>query len=128
MKIALPTKDGMVDNHFGHCENFTVCYISDGNITSVETLPVQHGCGCKSGLASILRSIGVEVVLAGNMGDGARHKLAEQDIKVFCGCTGTVETVVKDYLAGDIKDSGGVCSENHECGHHEQRHGCDARR
>lgn len=125
MKIALPTKDGMVDNHFGHCENFTICSISDGRISTVETLPVQQGCGCKSGLATILHDRGVEVILAGNMGEGARCKFAEEGIQVIRGCTGKVEVVINDYMAGTVKDSGSTCSGNHECDHHGHRHDCN---
>ncbi len=118
MKIALPTKGGMVDSHFGHCESFTIYTVSDGGITSVETLPVQQGCGCKSGLAATLRGMGVETVLAETMGEGAKHKLAEQGISMVCGCTGNAETAVNDYLAGKITDSGSTCFGTHGCGHH----------
>ena len=35
MKIAVPTRDGRVDDHFGHCEYYTIFDIIDGKITNV---------------------------------------------------------------------------------------------
>ena len=70
MKIAVPTRDGAVDSHFGHCAYFTVFTVNDQKqITGRETLPAPQGCGCKSGVATVLHDMGVEVMLAGNMGD-----------------------------------------------------------
>ena len=31
MKIAIPTKENMVDDHFGHCEYYTVLTIGQDN-------------------------------------------------------------------------------------------------
>ena len=31
MKIAIPTRENMVDNHFGHCEYYTVLAIGQDN-------------------------------------------------------------------------------------------------
>ena len=77
MKIAVPTKNEMVDSHFGHCEYYTIFTIDNENksILSKESLPSPEGCGCKSNIASILHEMGVEIMLAGNMGDGAVYVL-----------------------------------------------------
>ena len=72
------------------------------------------GCGCKSNIAPILHEMGVEVMLAGNMGDGAVNVLSHNQIKVVRGCSGKVEDVVKAYLDGNLDDSGLSCHE-HEC-------------
>ena len=55
------------------------------------------------------------------MGMGALNKLAAHGIKVVRGCSGDVVTLVNDYLAGKIDDSGVACSaheDGHECGGH----------
>lgn len=52
MKIAIPTKENMVDDHFGHCEYYTVLTIGqDNQILSSEMIPSPQGCGCKSDIA-----------------------------------------------------------------------------
>lgn len=39
MKIALPSRDGMVDGHFGHCEAFTIYTLDESkNIIEEEKL------------------------------------------------------------------------------------------
>ena len=34
MKIAVPTRDNMVDNHFGHCAYYTIYTIEDNKVTA----------------------------------------------------------------------------------------------
>jgi predicted Fe-Mo cluster-binding NifX family protein len=55
MKIALPSRQNMIDDHFGHCEYFSVFTVNDNKeIISLETIVSPAGCGCKSNIASIL--------------------------------------------------------------------------
>ncbi|MBT3751698.1 MAG: dinitrogenase iron-molybdenum cofactor biosynthesis protein [Bacteroidetes bacterium] len=117
MKIAIPTRNNQVDAHFGHCEYYTIFIVEDQKILSVEPMQSPEGCGCKSDIANTLMEIGVSLMLAGNMGAGALHKLNSFGIEVVRGCSGNVEDVVNEYLKGQIQDSGQGCSQ------HEQHHG-----
>ncbi len=114
MKIAVPTRDGRVDDHFGHCAYYTIFDVVDGNIKGSSKLASPEGCGCKSGIAPVLRQMGVAVMLAGNMGQGAKNVLEAQRIEVIRGCSGDVEELVRSYLAGHVKDNGEVC-DHHDC-------------
>lgn len=118
MKIAVPTRANLVDNHFGHCEAYTVFTI-DGNkqIVGSELLPSPQGCGCKSNIASVLQAAGVKMLLAGSMGDGALKVLNRHGMMVYRGCSGDVTQVVNDYLTGKIGDSGLSCSHHGDEGH-----------
>lgn len=119
MKIAIPTRNNQVDEHFGHCEFYTIFTIGEGNkIVDVENLPSPKGCGCKSDIAYVLKEQGVTVLLAGNMGAGALNVLNKQGIKVFRGSTGDVRKLTEAYLQGKVNDSGLGC-ESHE-NHHGQ--------
>ena len=111
----------MVDDHFGHCETYTV-FTTDANneIEKTEILPSPQGCGCKSNIASVLQNMGVTVMLAGNMGAGAFNVLANHGIKVYRGCSGNTEQLARMFVSGQISDSGDLChahSEGHECNH-----------
>ncbi len=117
MKIAIPTRDNVVDDHFGHCAYYSIYTIEDGKLLSQETLEAPKGCGCKSNIASILSEMGIELMLAGSMGDGAKNKLESSNIKVIRGCSGIVGMVLAAYLAGKISDSGEGCNHTHEDGH-----------
>jgi predicted Fe-Mo cluster-binding NifX family protein len=117
MKIALPTRDGKIDSHFGHCEYYTIVEINDNKeIVSKEILEAPQVCGCKSNIAFILSDMGVEWMLAGNMGQGAVNVLSAQNINVVRGCSGEVDTVVKDWLQGKIQDNLTTC-DHHDCNH-----------
>lgn len=115
MKIAVPTRNERVDDHFGHCDHYTIYTIEDNKVVSRETMESPQGCGCKSGIAADLQEMGVVMMLAGNMGEGAKNKLNAHNIDVIRGCAGDVDELVKSYLQGEIVDSGLGCSE-HECG------------
>ena len=118
MKIAVPTRDGVIDDHFGHCAYYTIFDIENNEIVATSRLDSPEGCGCKSNIASVMQEMGIELMLAGNMGQGAKNKLESHNIQVIRGCNGNIEMVVRAYLIGLIKDSGEGCS-HHECGSHE---------
>lgn len=127
MKVAVPTRDNRVDDHFGHCDHYTIFTIENKQIINTEELPSPQGCGCKSGIAADLQNMGVEVMLAGNMGEGAKNKLEAHGIKVIRGCAGPVQVVIGGFLTGAIFDSGIGCaghSGEHQCGGHDHSHGC----
>lgn len=114
MKVAVPTLDGHVDSHFGHCAYFTIFELDENkNIVNKTELPSPQGCGCKSGVAVILKDMGVTMMLAGNMGEGAVNVLANNGISVIRGCQGNVNDVVNAYSQGTLVDSQLTC--NHEC-------------
>lgn len=118
MKIALPTRNGMVDSHFGHCEMYTVLTINEQReIAGREVVPSPQGCGCKSNIASELQASGVTVMLAGNMGEGALNVLKRHGIEVVRGCSGDVAEVANAWLRGEAVDSGVGCEHHHEEGH-----------
>ena len=123
MKIAIPvTKSNKIDNHFGHCEYYSVLTISEeGNITNEEKLDSPQGCGCKSNIAGVLADKGVTVMLAGGIGGGAIHVLNNAGIEVVRGCSGNATETALKYISGNIKDSGVSCI-HHE---HQLDHGLD---
>jgi len=67
--IAIPTRDGMVDDHFGHCAYYTIVTINEQNqVLKQERMDSPEGCGCKSNIASVMQEMGITLMLAGNMG------------------------------------------------------------
>jgi predicted Fe-Mo cluster-binding NifX family protein len=124
-KIALPvTFSNQIDNHFGHCEMYSVYSISDtSEILGIQTINSEQGCGCKSNIAATLAAQGVTVMLAGGIGNGAINVLNAHGIEVIRGCTGNATEAVTEYLTGNLNDSGESCRQ-HE--HHQgQGHQCN---
>jgi len=129
MKIAVPvTRNNQIDDHFGHCEFYSVFTISEKNvITEVKTIPSVQGCGCKSNIAHILAEDGVTVMLAGGIGGGAINVLNNSGIEVIRGCSGNASELVKQFVAGLVVDSGESCKthEQHHGEGHEHEHVCN---
>jgi predicted Fe-Mo cluster-binding NifX family protein len=117
MKIALPSSNNRIDDHFGHCEYFTVMTIDENkHIVAEEIVPSPQGCGCKSNIVQTLKEQGVTMMLAGNIGGGAVNVLTSNGIEVVRGCSGDVKAAVQQWLSGTLADSGTVCHHHdHEC-------------
>ena len=126
MKIAIPvTNNNQIDEHFGHSEFYGIYTISEKNeITDVQTIKSEQGCGCKSNIADALVSQGVTVMLAGGIGGGAINVLNNSGIEVIRGCSGNAAEIVKLYVDGRINDSGESCAQ-HEQHKGESGHICN---
>lgn len=117
MKIAVPSRDGAVDEHFGHCKEFLIFRAEGDGLVEEQAVPSPEGCGCKSGVASVLARAGVTHMVAGNMGEGAVRVLGSQGIRVIRGATGLAKVAAEAFLKGEIDDSGKGCAGHNEPGH-----------
>jgi predicted Fe-Mo cluster-binding NifX family protein len=119
MKVAIAKDGDMVSEHFGHCTEYAVFVIEKSKITSQEIL---ESPGHEPGkLPPFLASHKVTHVLAGGMGPRAVDLFCENNIEVFIGVHGPIETVIKDFLAGKISQGESSCThgeEGHECSGH----------
>ena len=116
MKIAVTYENGMVFQHFGRTQRFKVYEVQDGNLTDmrvVNTNGTGHGA-----LAGMLKILGVDVLICGGMGAGAKNALAAQGIKVCGGVSGSADTAVSEYILGRLD-----YSEAANCDHHDHHHG-----
>jgi predicted Fe-Mo cluster-binding NifX family protein len=111
MKIAIPlTEEKKISDHFGQSDCFGVYTISDNReITSVSTVAVPEGRGCRSDIAGTLADEGVTVMLASGMGNGAFRKFTNSGISVMRGWSGSVQEIINDFLCGKITDLGSSC-------------------
>lgn len=120
MTIAVPSRQELVDDHFGHCEAFTLFTVDDHKtIVSQELFAPPAGCGCKSSLIPDLVAKGVNVLVAGHMGQGAVDKLRQSGIQVCRGASGPVKEAVQAWLEGRLQDRQEVCLSHagHSCSH-----------
>jgi predicted Fe-Mo cluster-binding NifX family protein len=120
MKVAVPTVGDQVDQHFGHCEKYTIYTIEEKAIKAVEYMDSPAGCGCKSNMASKLAQNGVKVLIAGGIGNGAVNVLASNGIQTIKGASGTALDAVELFLRGELVDRGDIChahGPDHVCQH-----------
>lgn len=130
MKIAVTYENGQVFQHFGHTAQFKIYEVQDGQVASsqvVDTNGSGHGA-----LAGFLKAQGVDTLICGGIGGGARTALAQAGIQLYGGVSGSADQAVEDLLAQKLVFQPDIlCShheghgEGHSCGDHGcGSHGC----
>lgn len=121
MRIAVTYENGRIFQHFGHTERFRIYDVTDGQITAshvVDTNGSGHGA-----LASQLVQRGVDVLICGGIGQGARNALAQAGVSLYGGVTGDADEAVKAFLSGELSyDPDARCDHNGH--HHGDEHNC----
>lgn len=116
MKVAIPTKNSRVDQHFGHCDTFAIYDVDENlQIISKEELKWAGQCGCKSDLVGQLKGLGVQTILVGNLGHGALNVLSNHGLKVIRGCHGKTDDVLSEFLNGRLVDEDVFCNHHQSC-------------
>ena len=110
MKFAIPTVDGLLCPHFGHCQRFAIIDVNtdDNSISNIETLtPPAHEPGV---LPAWLGQMGCDVIISGGMGGRAQTIFNQNGIRVIVGApSDKPETIVKAYLEGKLITGDNVC-------------------
>lgn len=119
MKIAVASMGNVVAGHFGHCENFNIFDVENNAVVKHESIANP---GHKPGfLPNFLGDLGVNVIIAGGMGEGAVNIFNARNIEVIMGATGVAQEAVERYIRGELKSTGSICHEHQhegECGGH----------
>ena len=110
MKIAIPVAAGKLAMHFGHCEQFALVEVDDGDKTVTGTTyltPPVHEPGV---LPRWLHEQGADVIIAGGMGQRAQNLFSGNGIKVVVGApSGKPEDVAAAYLDGTLESGQNAC-------------------
>lgn len=117
MKIAVTYENGNVFQHFGHTEAFKIYDVEDKTIIKSEVIDTAgsgHGA-----LVGFLKAHGVEILICGGIGGGAKIALAEANIQLFGGVSGNTDEAVQAYLDGKLSFDPDVMCNHHEHGHGE---------
>ncbi|MDD2192760.1 MAG: NifB/NifX family molybdenum-iron cluster-binding protein [Bacteroidales bacterium] len=109
--IAIPMDNGVLSQHFGHCETFYLASINGNSVVKewYVTTPAHE-----PGLYPIwLKEQGVDIVIAGGMGKKAYDLFIQNGIEVHTGAESqTPQLAVKAFLENTIHFSNNIC-ENH---------------
>lgn len=117
-KIAVTYENGQVFQHFGHTEKFKVYSVADGAVKSAAIL--SAGGSGHGALAGLLADSGVDTLICGGIGGGARAALAQAGIQLYGGVSGDADQAVADLLSGKLAYDPAA-----ECRHHDEHHGHD---
>jgi predicted Fe-Mo cluster-binding NifX family protein len=115
MKIAVACEGKTVSGHFGHCEGFGVYELEGKKVVKKDfTLNPGHRPGF---LPVFLKELGTDMIIAGGMGETAQQLFNENGIEVVVGAQGFCDDVVEQYIRGELKSTGSVCTEHEHEGH-----------
>jgi len=108
MKIAIPLAEGRLTAHFGHAAEFAIVHVEEQEIKKKELLdPPPHEPGL---LPKWLGELGVNVIIAGGMGQRALSLFGEHGIKVMTGAPSlSPEELVAQYLSNALVTGQNVC-------------------
>ena len=116
MKIAITYDNGQIFQHFGRTEKFKIYDVDNGEIKeSCVVVPDGQGPGA---LAEFLRQKGVDALICGGIGGGARELLSQAGIKIYGGASGSCDEAANALLRGTL-----VYNPDVQCSHHEEHHG-----
>ncbi len=106
--IAVPSSNGMLDEHFGHCRQFVLLSAENKKIISESTIDAPpHEPGL---LPKFLAEKGVTDVIAGGMGNRAIELFNQQKVNVFVGAPKqTPNEIVNGFLDGSLNFSANYC-------------------
>ncbi|MEA2031605.1 MAG: NifB/NifX family molybdenum-iron cluster-binding protein [candidate division Zixibacteria bacterium] len=120
MKIAIPTIDGVLCPHFGHCQQFAVIDVDSEkkSINDSEMLtPPPHEPGV---LPSWLNQMGCSLIIAGGMGRRAIDMFQQNGVQVIIGApNGKPEDIATSYLNGELSTESNPCDDPD---FHEEKH------
>ncbi|MCP4640393.1 MAG: ATPase [bacterium] len=110
MRIAIPTVDGRLCMHFGHCERFAVIDIDTESKTvrAMESVvPPPHAPG---EFPRWLASQGVNAIIAGGMGFRAQQLFAASGIEVVVGAPSEEPRMLAEaHMNGTLEAGENVC-------------------
>ena len=116
MKIAVTYENGSIFQHFGHTAQFKVYEVAQGKVVSSQILDT-NGSG-HGALAGLLGQQGINVLICGGIGGGARYALMEAGIAIYGGVSGDADEAVELFLSSALN-----YDPNARCSHHDHHHG-----
>ena len=96
MRVAIPTKNGRIDQEYSYAEEFTVYEVEIELVKKKEIIPLG-----KTTIADFLTEQGINAVICGKIRSSARNTLRTKRIELTYGVFGEVDDVMIRYLSGE---------------------------
>jgi predicted Fe-Mo cluster-binding NifX family protein len=110
MKIAIPTTNGKLSSHFGHCEEFALVDVNEQTKEIVNVTKLQPPAHEPGVLPKWLSEQKADVIIAGGMGQRAQQLFAQNNIKVIVGAPEQpVEELALAFIDNTLKIGDNVC-------------------
>ena len=119
MKVAIPYENESIFQHFGHTAAFKIYTIQGGK--NLDSQVIGTGASGHSALAGLLAQEGVQALICGGIGSGARMALAQSGIAVYGGVSGDADEAAEAFADGVL-----LFDPNARCSHHSEGHTCSS--
>ena len=96
MKVAIPTKNGRIDQQYSRALEFTVYDVEIELVKQKEIIPLG-----KTSISDFLTEQGINAVICGNIRSSARNILRTMRIELTYGVIGEADEVMIRYLSGE---------------------------
>lgn len=116
--FAIPTENGKLCAHFGHCEKFAIVETENSKIVNEKFVdPPAHEPGV---YPRFLAEMGVSTIIAGGMGQRALDLFGQNNIEVFMGVNSEIPALLVDnYYSNQLETGDNLCdSDEHHSHHH----------
>ncbi len=107
------TLDSPLDPRFGRCANFVIVDTETFEAGAVPNPGVTCAQGAGIQAAQVVSSLGVEAVIAGNLGPNAHQALSAAGLKVYACGGETVRNAVNLFNAGALREIGAPTVDAH---------------
>ena len=106
--FAVPTENGLLCAHFGHCEKFAIITTEENKIVEQNFItPPVHQPGV---YPQFLANQGVSVIISGGMGYKAQELFAHNNIEVVIGVNSdSPQALVESYLKQELVSGENLC-------------------
>jgi predicted Fe-Mo cluster-binding NifX family protein len=107
-KIAIPLENGVLCNHFGHCQQFAILETMHASIENESlVVPPPHEPGV---IPLWLAQEGVTDVIAGGMGQRAIDLFNQHNINVFVGAEKKAyQILARELINGNLVAGANYC-------------------
>ncbi|MBP3399928.1 MAG: NifB/NifX family molybdenum-iron cluster-binding protein [Erysipelotrichaceae bacterium] len=119
MKIAIPTQNNQVWQHFGRSPEFTMYTIENQKIIKKEIV-LANGAG-HTDLVMLLKRHFVNVLICGGLGSCAIECAHANHIEVYSGTSGNADDILHHYLNGTLNALNTPTCDHHD---HDDHHEC----
>lgn len=118
MRIAVTYENDQVFQHFGHCQEFKIYDVENGEVVKCGIADAS-AFGHESTIG-FLKTLGVDILICGGIGPGAQNVLLRNGIQFYGGTSGRADDVVAAFLKNEL-----VYNPNVTCNHHDHDHDHD---
>ena len=96
MRVAIPTKNGRIDQQYSRATEFTVYEVEIELVKKKEIIPMG-----KTTVSDFLTEQDINTVICGNIRSSARNTLRTKRIELTYGVMGEADDVMIRYLSGE---------------------------